>query len=159
MKTLVYDTETTGFVRPSSPDEDPLQPHLVQLGAVFFEDRKPRDTISLIVKPDGWTIPDHAVGAHGITTELALAVGLPSHLVVATFTNLRALADRIVCHNLAFDQKVMASNIARLGRAPAHPGPSVHHCTMTLCGPICNLPPTPKMLAAGRTSFKTPRLE
>lgn len=159
MKTLVYDTETTGFIQSKLPDEHPLQPHLVQLGAVLYDGRTPRVTISAIVKPEGYTIPTQASDVHGITTELALAVGIPKQIVVATFTNLRAIADRIVCHNLAFDQKVMASNIARIGKTPAHAGPSVFHCTMELSARIVNIPPTAKMLAAGFNKPKAPKLE
>ncbi len=159
MKTLVYDTETTGFIQKQLPDDSPLQPHLVQLGAVLYDDRTPRVTVSMIVKPEGYTIPDAAAAAHGITTEIATRVGIPAQIVIATFTNLRGIADRLVCHNLAFDQKVMASAIARTGKTPASPGPLVYHCTMDLSAPIVNLPPTAKMLAAGFDRPKAPKLE
>jgi DNA polymerase-3 subunit epsilon len=157
--TLVYDTETTDFIQSSLPDDHPLQPFLVQLGAILFDDRIPRVAVSMIVKPYGYTIPDRAAAAHGITTEIATRLGIPAKVVIATFTNLRAIADRIVCHNLAFDQKVMAAQLARMGIVPAHPGPTMYHCTMDLAAPIVNLPPTAKMLAAGFNKPKAPKLE
>lgn len=159
MITLVYDSETTGFTHPALPDEHPSQPRLVQFGAVLYYDRVPRATISMIVKPDGLEIPEQASNVHGITTAIALAVGIPNKIVISTFTNLRAICDRIVCHNTEFDKKVMASNIARLGKVPAHPGPTVEHCTMKLSQNICNLPPSAKMLSAGRRGSKLPKLE
>ncbi len=159
MLTLCYDTETSDFIHPGLPDEHPLQPYLVQLGCVLYDDRTIRATVSLIVRPDGWVIPEGAAKAHGITTEIATAVGIPMAVALATFTNLRAISDRIVCHNLAFDQKVMASNLAKMKKTPAHPGPLIQHCTMELAAPIVDLPPTAKMLAAGFNKPKAPKLE
>jgi DNA polymerase III subunit epsilon len=115
-------------------------------------------TVELIVKPDGWTIPEAAARVHGITTEIALASGVPLRLACAVFTNLRAMADLIVAHNWEFDRTVLAAAVARTGAKPAHPGPAESACTMQLATPIMMLPPTDRMRAAGFTKYKPPNL-
>ncbi|WP_182340872.1 hypothetical protein [Comamonas koreensis] len=57
---LAYDTETTGLPLFKEPSEHPDQPHIVQLGAILV-DLNTRTTIAsmdVIIRPDGWTIPD-----------------------------------------------------------------------------------------------------
>jgi DNA polymerase-3 subunit epsilon len=156
---LFYDTETSGLIQSSLPDDHPSQPHLVQLGCVLADESGAEwATVELIVRPDGWVIPAAAARVHGITTELARAAGLPLTLVVASFTNLRAIARRVVAHNHAFDDVVMRAAVHRTGRKPAHPGPSDRTCTMELAKPVCAIPPTARMKAAGMDGFKPPSL-
>ena len=159
MKTLVYDSETTGFVEEGLPDDHPKQPHLVQLGCRLFDGNTPLAGVSLIVRPDGWEIPKQASNVHGITTDIALAVGIPRRVVLAVFTNLRAQADRLVCHNLDFDEKVMAAQLAKENIKPASGGPTNRLCTMRLAEPIVKLPATERMKATGYGhKFKAPQL-
>ena len=76
---LVYDTETTGLPLFREPSESPAQPHLVQLGAslVDLDTRSVLSSIDVIVKPDGWTIPDEVAAIHGITNEKAMDLCIP----------------------------------------------------------------------------------
>ena len=156
---LIYDTETDGLVHGDLPPEHPLQPHLVQLGCVLADDDgRERAAVSLIVRPEGWAIPEAAFRAHGISTEEAVRCGVPHAVAVAAFTQLRALADTLAVHNAPFDRLVMAAAIARTGRQSASPGPLRHLCTMQMAAPIVNLPPTDRMRAAGFTKPKPPSL-
>jgi len=156
---LYFDTETTGIYQSKLPATHPSQPHLVQLAAILVDrDNRERASVNLIVKPDGYTIPKEASNVHGITTELALKYGVPLMVAVAAFTNLRALAEMLVAHNIQFDLGIMATAIHRTGRQPAHPGPTTHVCTMELSTPILKLPPTSRMIAAGFNKFKNPNL-
>lgn len=157
---LVFDTETTGLPLKGLPNDHPDQPHLVQIGIIqadlaFIEIQ----SVSLIVRPDAWTIPENVVKVHGITTDLALAHGVPIAVALAIYTNLRATAQAIVAHNAEFDLHVMAIALARSGRIPAHPGPAVIRCTADLATPVLNLPPTERMLAAGINKPKRPSLK
>jgi len=159
MRFLCYDTETSGLVHDRLPIEHPSQPNLVQLAMLLLdEDARELAAVSVIIKPNGWVIPDQAANVHGITTELANAVGVPHVLAVAMFTNLRSLADYTVAHNRAFDERVMATAIHRTGKTPAHPGPAQHFCTKDLATLVLNLPPTAKMKAAGFNKPKPPTL-
>jgi DNA polymerase-3 subunit epsilon len=159
MRFLVYDTETSGLVHDRLPIEHPSQPDLVQLAALLLdENAKELAAIHCIIKPQGWVIPDQAAKVHGITTALANEVGIPHLLAVAMFTNLRALADVQVAHNLSFDERVMSTAIHRTGKTPSHPGPMERACTKELATPVLNLPPTAKMVAAGFNKPKPPTL-
>jgi DNA polymerase-3 subunit epsilon len=156
---LVVDTETDGLVKNHLPATDPGQPHLVQLGLVLMTDLgQAVATVELIVKPEGYAIPDAAARVHGITTDVALACGVPLRIACAVYTNLRALADVVVAHNWEFDRTVLAAAIARTGATPAHPGPASWSCTMQLALPVLALPPTERMRAAGFNKHKPPSL-
>jgi DNA polymerase-3 subunit epsilon len=156
---LFYDTETDGLVHPGLPEDHPSQPHLVQLGCVLADESGAEwASVELIVRPDGYVIPDGAARVHGITTDLARAAGVPLMLAVATFTNLRALAHKVVAHNHPFDDLVMRAALYRTGRKPANPGPTERVCTMELAAPVCAIPPTDRMRAAGFTKYKPPSL-
>lgn len=156
---LVFDTETSGLTQPTLPADHPAQPHLVQLGAILAtEDGREVCVVELIVRPDGWSIPEQAARVHGITTEVAHDVGVPLATVMSVFLNLRARASELVAFNMDFDELVMRAAVARLGKTPSHPGPDKRTCAMRMAAPIMELPPTARMIAAGFDKFKPPNL-
>lgn len=157
---FVFDTETSGLVNMREAPDHPSQPHLVQLACMLLDDAgRQVQSASLIVKPEGWVIPKGAADVHGITTEYATTVGLPLRLVVATFTNMRAIASRKIAHNLKFDEIVMRAELARLKQTPGHPGPTDAICTMETATDLCAMPATARMKAAGFDKFKPPKLQ
>lgn len=169
---LLIDTETTGLVKRELRSDDPAQPHLVELGAILFDadERKIRSQVSLIVRPDGWTIPDGAAEVHGIDTNTAYRCGLPMDTVIDVFASLVSGAQEIMAYNLPFDRRIMRTAWLRTGRSrdgfdaifdwfgdgmnAMKPG----RCVMNACTPVVNLPPTEKMLRAGFNKPKTPNL-
>lgn len=158
---LFYDTETTGLPDFKAPSESAHQPHIVQLAALLV-DMDTRETIQsmdVIIRPDGWTIPDDVAAVHGITTQHAEAVGIPERLAVEMFMELWCGRTRIA-HNQQFDARIVrialmryrseeAADIWKSGSA---------ECTAILATPICQIPPTAKMVKAGFNKFKTPNL-
>ena len=158
---LFYDTETTGLPDFKAPSESAHQPHIVQLAALLV-DMDTRETIQsmdVIIRPDGWTIPDEVAAVHGITTQHAEAVGIPERLAVEMFMELWCGRTRIA-HNQQFDARIVrialmryrseeAADIWKSGSA---------ECTAILATPICQIPPTAKMVKAGFNKFKTPNL-
>lgn len=164
MPVLCWDTETQGLPEWGKPSEDPCQPHLVQLAAILFDPdtRDEIEAINLIVKPDGWIIPDEVAAIHGITMERAMDEGIAENDVVAEFKRLHAMADRITAYGIDFDMRIMRIAMLRSGMtkpecddlAKAKP----QGCIMRACTPICKLPPTDRMMAAGRLGYKTPSL-
>lgn len=160
----VYDTETTSFVEKQLPASDPRQPHLLQYASVLLDSSnnwKELMSVSCLVRPEGtnWSISPSATKAHGITKEMAMALGLPHQLAVAMHTNFRSKADATVAHNIGFDSLVMDVAIHRTGRAPASPGPKRHYCTIVESENYVKLPPTPRMVNAGYgNKFKAPTL-
>ncbi|WP_442592523.1 3'-5' exonuclease [Parapusillimonas sp. JC17] len=161
---LFYDTETTGLPLFSQPSEDPAQPHIVQLAAalVDLDSRQTLASMDVIVRPDGWTIPEEVAAIHGITTEKAADLGVPEQQAVEMFFDLWRGRLR-VGHNEQFD--------ARILRIAQHRFPNrftesdfdiwkggVADCTQRLATPILKLPPTAKMRAAGRHHHKSANL-
>jgi DNA polymerase III subunit epsilon len=143
---LVYDTETQGLPLFKEPSEHPGQPHLVQLGAALIDldTRVIQSTLDVIVKPEGWTIPEDVAKVHGITTERALDVGVPESLAVEMLEMLWRQADLRIAHNEQFDARIIRIAMMR------HFDPvmadewkaGAAKCTQLLSTPILKLPPT-----------------
>lgn len=159
---LFYDTETTGLPLFNEPSEDPRQPHIVQLGAclVDLDTRTTLSALDVICQPDGWEIPSAVAQIHGITTEKALAVGVPEKLAVTMLLSMAKRASVRIGHNEQFDARILRIAALRFhGEQVADEWKAgTAKCTATLATPILQLPPTERMRAAGRTHFKTPNL-
>ncbi|NML24300.1 3'-5' exonuclease [Zoogloea dura] len=158
---LFYDTETTGLPDFKAPSESAHQPHIVQLAALLV-DMNTRETIQsmdVIIRPDGWTIPDDVAAVHGITTEHAAEVGIPERLAVEMFMELWCRRPRIA-HNQQFDARIVRIALLRHQNQEAADDwkAGAAECTAILATPICALPPTEKMKAARRFHHKTPNL-
>lgn len=158
---LAYDSETSGLPLFGSPSEDPGQPHIVQLGArlVDLDTRDVISTLDVVIRPEGWEIPDDVAKVHGITTERALAVGVGESLALGMLLEMWSMAEVRIGHNEQFDARIIRIAQHRFDDidldawkdAPAE-------CTARLATPIMKLPPTAKMLAAKRNHPKTPNL-
>lgn len=155
---LFFDTETTGFYDAKLPASDSRQPHLVQLAMLLTEDDGTiRLSASLIVDCP-YPIPAQASAVHGIDRDVSGGFGVDLEMAIDLFRHFYRRADLIVCHNVAFDVPVMASEIGRFQkRNVALDKPTF--CTMVEASPIVNLPPTERMLAAGFNKPKPPKLE
>lgn len=131
-----YDTETTGLPVWKEPSDSDSQPHLVQLGAVLMDadTKKVIASMDVIIKPDGWVIPDDVAAIHGITTEKALAVGIPEKLALEMFLAMRGEAER-VAYNKTFDQRIIRIAAKRYLDEAAQEKWAVkedHHCSMRM---------------------------
>lgn len=137
---LFYDTETTGLPNWKVPSEDESQPHIVQLGAILADDETGDviQSMDMIILPDGWEIPEEASEIHGITTEMALKVGIPENVVLDTFLAMRGNADR-VAHNRTFDQRIIRIACKRYSSEDVidrWAEKDDHHCTMLAAAKI-----------------------
>lgn len=155
---LFYDTETTGLPDFKAPSDAPQQPHIVQLAAALVDcdARKIVSSIDVIVRPDGWAISDDVAEIHGITHEKAMACGISELDALALLVLLwcdarRSLKRTRVAHNEKFDARILRIAFKRYFDESAandwSDGPG--ECTMLAATPICNIPPTAKMVAAG----------
>ena len=161
MKALFYDTETSGLPLFNDPSEDPRQPHIVQLGArlVDLDTRVVISTVDLIVQPEGWEIPEEVSAVHGITTERAMDVGVSESLVLGILLDLWERSDHRIGHNETFDARIIRIAQHRYDDAALDAWKAgAAECTARMSTPICNLPPTAKMIAARRNHPKTPNL-
>jgi DNA polymerase III subunit epsilon len=161
---LVYDSETSGLVDFKAPSEAPHQPHIVQLGAVLV-DLDTWDEIAVldvIVRPEGWTIPDDVAAIHGITTEHALDVGVSESMALGMLMELwNDTKPRLrVAHNEPFDCRIVRIGLMRFEDETLadHWKASPAECTQQLSTPILKLPPTDKMKRAGFFKHKSANL-
>lgn len=119
MRTLVFDTETTGLAKTQiiSPSTIHLWPHVVQFSYIVFDTEsneivKIKD--SIIKVPDGFTITEENAKIHGITTEISLAKGIDLLPVLEEFFADFDSADHIVGHNVSFDINMIKAELQRL---------------------------------------------
>lgn len=158
---IFYDTETTGLPLFKEPSEHPDQPHIVQLAAclVDLETRELLNSLDVIIRPDGWVIPDDIAKIHGITTERALDEGVPEATAVAEFMSMWGGYLRIA-HNEQFDARILRIALMRFESegAPDVWKAGKAECTAKLATPIVKAPATEKMKAAGRFHHKTANL-
>lgn len=105
---LFKDTETTGIPDWKQPSESECQPHLVQLAGLLVDEqsREIVKRLELIIKPDGWVIPDEVAAIHGITTEIALRDGVPEIDALNQLLEMWNGCTR-VSHNKTFDQRII----------------------------------------------------
>ena len=135
---LFFDTETTGLVNKAKPDSDLSQPRLVQLAAVLTtEEGNEVMSMSCIVKPDGFEIPEQASNVHGITTKMALEVGLPIDIVMGMFSSFLDLSSLNVAHNYFFDKIIINNELSRLclNSLPS----ASNFCTMLATTDVCKI--------------------
>ncbi len=119
MRTLVFDTETTGLPKTQiiTPETLNAWPHIVQFSYIIFDTDtnkivKIKDCI--IKVPDGVTISEENSKIHGITTEISLAKGVSLKPVLEEFFEDLNAADHIVGHNVSFDINMIKAEINRL---------------------------------------------
>lgn len=159
---LFYDTETTGLPDFKAPSEAAHQPHIVQLAAclVDLNTRKLINSMDVIICPDGWVIPDDVAKIHGITTERALDEGVPEASAIGVFMDMWAQSHTRIAHNEQFDARILRIALMRFedDAVADHWKAGNAECTAKLATPICQIPPTAKMVKAGFNKFKTANL-
>lgn len=157
---LFFDTETSGLPDWKSPSDAKHQPHLLQIAAILANDEGEEiDCFETIVQPgEGCVIDEEAFKAHGISREKAMAEGLPLKSVMDDFFAMASKSKLIVGHNVPFDIRIARIASTRSHGAKWKPEAPTY-CTMRKAAPILDLPPTERMIAAGFTGPKSPRLE
>lgn len=129
-KIIFFDTETTGTIPRGVYDpfvQTASYPRVVQIS--WSIDGKEGD---FIVRPDGFTIPDEAAKVHGITTDRALAEGVPYKTAFLQFWNDVKSADALCAHNAGFDMPVIIAEYVRMSNAQRAKGFANYLHTMPL---------------------------
>ncbi len=139
---LFFDTETTGIPRNyKAPVTDLANwPRVVQL-AFMQTDEKGMVLAAeeFIIKPEGFVIPADAARIHGITTEHALAQGVPMGEALAEFMGCLQKSTALVAHNMAYDENVLGAEFLRAKMG--NPLPKAKRvCTMQSSTNYCAIP-------------------
>jgi DNA polymerase-3 subunit epsilon len=112
---LVWDVESTGLPVWKEPSEHESQPHMVQLGAALCDEEtgEVAEELGVIIKPDGWIIPEETTEIHGITEEIAAAQGIPEQEALQMFIDLYRKCGLRVAHNTTFDNRLIRIALKR----------------------------------------------
>lgn len=113
---LFFDTETTGLPKNWQAPLEDLEnwPRLVQLAWLFADGYgKEVGSGNLIIKPEGFLIPESASAVHGITTERAEKEGISLDEALSQFSQAIEQAKIIVAHNISFDEKIIGAEFLR----------------------------------------------
>lgn len=166
--TLVFDTETNGK-RPKRAQLN-QEPAITQIAGVLFEGRRPVAHLSCFTHPVRFNgspapVPDPELNPNveltekdyeffrnsGITEERIALVGRPLKTGLAEFNQMVKVADRIVAHNIQFDDPITRSNYARVAAPQQEYWNTPKYCTMKTLEPVLKLP--------GKYGFKFPTLD
>lgn len=155
-----YDTETTGLPLFKEPSDDPRQPHLVDICILAYSpDGTLVDSFEAMIRPDGWVIPNEVAVIHGITTEMAMDMGIPESEALDGFMAIHERAGLRIAHNIQFDDRIMRIALSRYRGKEAADAfkATAGYCTCQNSKNIVQCPPTEKMIRAGfGKQFKVP---
>lgn len=159
---LFVDTETTGIPNQNLPHNHPSQPYMVQIGALLWDELKDQVITSLdaIIFPDKYTIDNEskAVETHGITQEKALQFGVGGKHVAGILESMIDMADKFVAYNERFDYMLCLRLLDLYSHDIGTLKTISRTCVMRRATPVCKIPATARMKAAGFGGFKNPRL-
>jgi len=166
------DTETTGLFDKKWGLSDLRNPHICQVAVILADaNGEVVDRLNRIVKPEGkiWcadsksyleaAIPPGASNVHRITTERAMAEGVPALQAVEEVSDILTRTTDIVIFNKWFDFKIMDIAFHRVKKSTDCYRGRIEHDLMAVAKPVLKLPPTPKMLQYGFNTYKTPSLK
>lgn len=150
---IYFDTETTGkprdYKRPMWDVEN--YPRLVQLGYIVVEGDDIIFENEVIIKPDGYEIPQAASDIHGISTERAMREGISVGDALSEFLSWLEMCDEVIGHNIEFDINVVGAECWRIYSANPFLGKKTI-CTMRSSTNFCQLPSSFK---GGQFKFPT----
>lgn len=142
--TIIFDTETDRLIpKHTVYTQVDVMPHIVQLAALLIDkDFNILVDVDLIIRPDGWEIPQSASDIHGITNSVAIDRGIPLIDAMRVFHSLAKTSDTWVCHNMDYDGNVVNAEYVRIGQEASIEvlRPKRKECTMKAATQICNLP-------------------
>jgi len=113
---IVFDTETTGKALSfSAPITDFNNwPRMVQIAwKVFDANGVETDSKNLIIKPNGFIIPDEVIKIHRISNERAKAEGIPLRQALDLFATAVKNNKYLIAHNITFDENVVGCELLR----------------------------------------------
>jgi len=115
MKLLPFDTETTGIPIWSTPSGNENQPHMVQLASMLVdaETKEIVESMDVIIRPEGWIIPEDTIKVHGITNEIAHEVGIPEKEALEMFLDMWEKSSLRIAHNTTFDNRIIRIALKR----------------------------------------------
>ncbi len=114
MKSIIFDTETTGLPPKGSNHPLAVQPHIIEFGAVFVDDDNSIiRSVSQLLDP-GIALPNPKKTLELCNIREEMLVGKPSFIQFLPFLmEFCKGADAIIAHNLSFDKLMMMNELKR----------------------------------------------
>lgn len=140
---IIFDTETTGLPRNyNAPISDSDNwPRIVQIAWQLHDyDGKLISADSIIVKPEGFTIPFEAVKIHNISTERALNEGKNLNETLLKFADAVNQAKYLCGHNIEFDINICAAEFLRKSLPNYFEGKSIIDTKSDETTAFCEIP-------------------
>lgn len=117
MRTLTFDTETTGLPLWREPDTHEGQPFCLELGWIYSpsgEYNAPASRGHLYINHKAEiTLTPEAAAVNGLTVEFPRDAGVGPNIVLVLFMQLLAQAEVVIGHNVDFDKRIMRIMAAR----------------------------------------------
>lgn len=115
---LIFDTETTGlpgnYNAPLSDSDN--WPRMVQIAWQLHDEKgNLLHHESVIILPEGYTIPFNAEKIHGISTQRAISEGKDLITVLNDFSNAVNKCSYLCGHNIEFDKNIIGAELIRKG--------------------------------------------
>ena len=150
---LFFDTETTGLPKNWKAKMTDLDnwPRIIQLAAYKFDERGNEiESFELLIKPDGWTVPNGRFWIdNGFSQSDSLARGVSIKQALERFISYHDESMCMVAHNMDYDYNVLGAEMirARLSCKTR----IQRFCTKEIGTNFCAIP--------GLYGFKWPQLE
>jgi len=157
---FIVDVESNGLPKIANGNAEDLDnwPRLSQLSYGIYNDAgECLKFVDQYIKPEGWGFPDNDFFRQHADINKNNELGRPVKEVLLELIDDRMSCDYTIGHNLYFDGMIIRSELFRAELKPEFK--SKKYCTMMASTKLCNLPPTPKMAAAGINRPKPPKLE
>lgn len=139
MKRLIYDTETTGLFPRGMAYDHPDMPRMIQLAAIMVnEDWESVHEVKVLIKPDGFIIPEDAQRIHGITTEYAAKYGINVATAILLLDEQITASDEVYAFNAQYDDHITAGE--RFRSPLLYSQQAASKCAMLLAMNIMKLP-------------------
>ena len=148
MKTLAFDTETTGFAYYDKNTNVYKQPYITQLSYVIYdsETKKIEETFNEYIKiPEHINIPEKVVEMTGITKEICNTHGIDIFDALDAFLEACSKSNILIAHNMQFDNKMVEIELERNNLSFIFTNKINYFtqikkiCTMSIGKPLCNI--------------------
>jgi len=147
---LFFDTETTGLPSNYKAPATELDnwPRLVQIAWIIISEGEIIKEKDYIIIPNGFIIPENAYRIHGISTDIALQMGVPIEFALSQLVENVMECNGIGGHNLSYDLKIVNAELIRCNHSQLPDKPLID--TMLSTVKYCELP--------GKYGYKWPTL-
>lgn len=136
---LAISVGTTGLFDENAPNDAPHQPKIVRLAALLYDDRE-YGLLDLLIRPDGWKIPQETKKFHGTDERTAMMAGIPLRVALSCLTNLSKAAHKVAGFSIDYDIRVIQSALFQFDRTVQFPRPGCERIDIKQpMTPVCRL--------------------